>query len=425
LLIVLGGGFDWLRFPLWLERPGTLEAVPVDRLMPEAHPFYSALTYPHFAVGIALIVITLALAYGALAWPLPQRRRWLVAIAAGLSNTLLSVVYPFLIILIGLTLTLHHLYCVWRSRRILWSELFLTGIVFLVPLPLFVYYATVLASNPILQRWNAQAITLSPNPLHYLLAYGPYLALAILALKPPASLGPACRNALPYLWLWIAAAALLLYTPLNPQRRFVEGVQAPLAVLATVGLYSRALPWLAERPFFRSLAQRPRYSPAGLQKMAVVLLVGLTSLIHLSIYAAALLNLVAFQPYPLFRPDAERAAMVWLGQQEDRDGAVLAAYWTGSYLPAVAGRRVVVGQRYETVEFEAKRRQVELFFDEAAAESQRLATLEHFGVDYVFWGRAERELGGFDPATADYLAPVFLRGDVTVYQVRLPGDVSR
>lgn len=417
-LIVFGGGFDWFEFPQWLERPNTLEAVPIDLYMPEAHPFFSALTYPHFTAGISLIVLTLWLAFAAITTT--GRHRWWFALGAGVCNLLLVVVFPFLLLLIGGVLGVYYLFLLWQEGRLLWPEMGVIAITFAVPLPLLLYYASVLAANPVMQRWNAQAVTLSPTPLHYFLAYLPYLVPALLTVRLFQRSHVPYKDAFIFLWVWVVISVALLYTPINPQRRFVEGLQLPLAILATIGLFEWVLPGLAQTRLFRTLALRPRYSVAGLQKLVVVLFIALSSLINLFLYTSTLLSLTAEQAYPLFRPQEEVEAMVWLRQQEAGQEIVLAAYWTGSYLPATSGNRVVVGQRYETVNFAERNELTQRFFDEATADDWRRSLLTEYQVAYLFWGPAERQAGDFDPATADYLIPVFENSEASVYRVQLP-----
>ena len=51
----------------------------------------------------------------------------------------------------------------------------------------------------------------------------------------------------------------------------------------------------------------------------------------------------------------------------------------------------------------------------------RRQLLGDYGVDYLFYGPAERALGDFSPGAAAYLRPVYDNGPVQIYQV-LPGD---
>ncbi len=418
-LTLLGGGFDWWSFPLAFERANTLEAVPMDVYVPEAHVFFSALTYPHFIAGILLIMLILWWTLRALTAPMSARRRWALVVSAGAGNLLLGVVYPFLIFLIAAALGLFYVSLVWRARRFLWPELLRLALIFIIPVPLFLYYAWAISAVAVFKLWNAQAVTLTPNPLHLLLAYGPYLLLGGLSLRRWSNWTRELQTAVLLLYFWVVAVAVLLYLPLNPQRRFVEGLQLPLAILAAMGLFEVVLPRLAGTRFVARLAQRPRYSRAGIQRLVVVLLVLFVSLINLYIYTGTAVTLAVIQPYPLFRPRLEVAAMQQLRKEGEPDAVVLSSYWSGSYLPAQSGHVVFVGQRFETVQFETKRALAERFFAAATPDAWRVQFLSEYQIAYVFYGRSERELGEFELGEKSYLELAYENGETAVYRVLL------
>ena len=418
-LMVLGGGFDWWQFPLAFERANTLEAVPLDLYTPETHTFFSTLTYPHFVAGIILIMLTFWWTMLALTASVDSQRRWLLVIGAGLANTLLGVVYPFLIFLLAAVLGLYYLYLIWPSRTILWPELLRLAVIFVIPLPLFLYYTWAISTVDVFKLWNAQAVTLTPQPLHLILAYLPYLILAGFSLKSWSNWRPERQTAVSLLWVWVIAVFILLYMPLNPQRRFVEGFQLPLAILAAIGFYEVVWPWLAQTTGLRALAQRPRYSLDGLRRLTAVGLILVASLINLYVYAGTAVTLGVIQAYPLFRPRLELAAMDWLRENVAPDEVVMGSYWSGSYIPYRGRSVVVVGQRFETVDFAARRAEVEQFFATETTDAWRIALLQKYGVDYLFYGRSEREFGNLRPEERPYLEPVYDNGETAVYRIRI------
>ena len=79
-----------------------------------------------------------------------------------------------------------------------------------------------------------------------------------------------------------------------------------------------------------------------------------------------------------------------------------------------------VGQRYETIRFEEKRAAAEKFFDAATDDAWRAARLREYRIAYVFWGKAERDLGKFDPENASYLERVFANEQARIYRVQSP-----
>ncbi len=408
LLALFGSGLGWLLF--LLNQPYWLDWFPVDFKMPEAHLFFTALTFPHVAFSTTLVLASFWLGWRALN---DDRASVLYALAAGLANLLIAIVHPFLIYVIVAVLGLSWLYFVLRARRVVWRATRDVAIALVLPAPLVVYYAWTLSVNPVFRAWEAQAATLSPPVPHYLMAYGVLLLLALLSLRQK-------RSEYALLWIWILAAALLVYAPLTQQRRAVQGIDVPLAILATVGWYQVVLPWIERTRAFRWIVARPRYSTIGLERLLIVIFIGGMSLSNLYILASTAATAAWQQPYPLFRPRAQVAAVDWLRAHSARDEIVLSAYETGNYLAAHAGNRVVVGHWTETVEWEHKMNQVEFFYNAATEDAWRVARLREYRVAYVFWGEEERALGAFDPERASYLQRVFANDRTRVYRVQIP-----
>jgi hypothetical protein len=407
LLAVFGAGFDWMIFPF--EQIESGNGAPVDFRMPEAHLFFSALAYPHFSIGIALLLISFWLMLLAMV-----RGKWVYAVAAGIANLLLGIVYPFLIFLVIAVLGAYWIYSSWRARKILWYVGQAIAVALLIPAPLFIYYESVLLTNPVFRTWNAQAVTPSPNPLHYLLTYGAMLALGWATLKNFE------RFAL--LWLWVGSAALLLYAPLSAQRRFVEGLQVPLAILATAGLFQFLLPRLERTRALRALIARPNYNVERMRFLLISVFLVLMSTANMLILQRLIVRAMIEQPDPLFRPILEMQAMDWLHDHTSHSDTVLASYPTASYIPARSGNAVFVGQMYETSQFEDKLALAGRFFDVNSSDAFRRDLLERYGIAYIFWGPRERALGAFDPTHAKYLGQVYSNEVVSIYCVEGSGE---
>jgi hypothetical protein len=416
LLAVFGSGLGWLLFAV--GQIDWLGAFPVDFKMPEAHPFFNAMTFPHAALGTALLLAILALLLPAgPETPLS----WRTGLVAGLLNVALGIVYPFLMYLVVAVVFLYWLLAGVRARRegrrMPWRLAAVYGLSFALAAPLYVYYAYVRQANEVFRAWDAQAVTGSPPWPHYLVAFGPLLVLGmspLLARRSPAQQAPGAA----YLWLWVIGAAVLLYLPFNPQRRFVQGVHVPLSVLATTGLLRAVLPRLEVSRVYRRLLERPRYSPEGLRNLVLFSVMGLMALSNVYLLADLSLTMAVKQPYPFFRSESEAEAIDWLRANSARSEVVLAAYETGNYVAAQAGNRVVVGHWAETVDWQGKLVKTNRFFSGAVNEPWLHAFLVEEDVSYVWLGAQERKLGSFDPKALANVRPVYYNDEVTLFAVR-------
>lgn len=220
------------------------------------------------------------------------------------------------------------------------------------------------------------------------------------------------------LWSWVLAAAILVYAPLNAQRRFVQGVHVPLAILATVGLLQVFLPSIERSRPFRWLVARPRYTSDGLERLLIVAFLAFMALSNIYILADLSLMTAVRQPYPFFRKQTELEAVSWVRANTDRAAVILAAYETGNYLAGQAGNRVVLGHWAETNNWHEKSALARRFYNSQTDDAWRYDFLRQQRVSYVWFGPLERRLGDFSPGSSQYLEIVHESGEFTLYAVR-------
>lgn len=408
LLACFSSGLGWLV--LLVTRSYTLGGItPVDFWLIEMYTFFTALTFPHTSLAQAAHLLAFALIVRLLrgqgGW-----RSGVVAIGAAL---VLAIVHPYSLLPLDVSLAVYGVYLWIRQRgtmirRLLW----LAGFA-LIPLPWVIYTYRDIASNPVLSAWQAQSYTLSPPPLHYVLGYGLVLILAVWGgwrvLRRR-------EETLAALVVWPLVVAPLLYAPLifNLQRRMIEGVHVPLAILAAVGLEQGLLPAVQRSRLAGWLARR-RYPRHRFRRFAGMLVLALTT--PSTWYLLASLTLPATWGHEsLYLSRAEKEAVLWLGEHTHSQDTVLSSYAVGGYIPAHIGHRVFLGHWAESIYLPQKQTEVRAFYSDSGAVD-RAAFLARYGVAYVFHGHHERALGGFDPATAPYLEPVFRQGEVVVYKV--------
>lgn len=394
LLATVTGGAGWL---LYLLAPAqTANLAPIEFWLFDAYTFLTALIFPHFPLTAALLV-GLLLAFDS--WL--RAPTWkLAALMAGLSLPL-GWMQPFGLLLTGLVIAMLALWALMRGR-LRWQQ----GVM-LVPVALahtipVVYHAAALASHPVWRSYTAQNITLSPPPVYYLFGYAWLLAPAIPGLF---HLWRARDERLLLPVVWTLLTVTLVYAPLQMQRRYLMGVQVPLAVLAAVGLEQAAQWWAA------------RGGSARRWRLLLTAGLLLSAMSHVLLLASTILTVNPASRPLLFLTADELDALAWLRAQPPETVA-LAAFSSGGRIPAYTGRRVYLGHWIETMDFPARQRRVQAFFDPAGmSDSERLALLQENGVDVVWYDAAARALGSWSPDKADFLRPAFVSGGVTIYEV--------
>jgi len=382
-LVAIGGGLGWLVAILFPA--GLLGSLPVDLISPEAFSYLVLFGFPHLAAARALFLLAV-LAF----W----RGR---AVLAGLALMGVSLIQPVPVLVmwavVGVYLALSWWWRRGRGARTAWYCELRTAIVLVALSAPFVLYTTyVLSADPVMRQWSAQNQLPSPSPIHYLLAYGLWLVVAV----------PGWRvlwHRQPRLALlaggWVAAVPVLLYIPVSVQRRLIEGVQLPLVVLVVLGLTVAA-----------------RRQRRWLLPVVVGLMAPTAALLWLGAFLAA-----GTPQEPIFHPADEVAAFAWLRQNATPGQAVLSAYQTGNVLPAYAPVVAYIGHGSETAFIASKLPRVTTFYRAATSEAERLSLLDDGRIAYVLFGPHERALGDFDPSTAPYLKLRDQNGDYAVYEV--------
>jgi hypothetical protein len=401
VLVAAGGGLGWL----WALSGGP--GLPLDFYSPEAFTFLNLYGLPHLAAARALLLGGyLLFLRGARAGDWRGAAR--AGLRAGIVWLLLGFVQPLYLVAAYAVLAAYIVVATLardtnRSPAIMLASAAPAGV---LSLPMVLYTAFAFRADPILAQWGRQNVLVSPEPWHYLLAWGLWLAPAALFLLRWKGAWRRSRPDILFLVAWLAVAPLLLYLPISIQRRFAEGVQLPLVCLAALGL-TTGLSRLAPRTARRLLAG------------AVIALSLPTTLVLL---AGGLL--VATRPAPpVFLPRDEIEAFRWLGLHAEPGSAVLARFEVGNALPAFAPVRVYLGHGPETAFADRKQAEVQAFFDELPDPEAEMGLLRQAGIDFVVYGpRIPHERGFPIVGLSKYLRTEIVSGDFGVARVVLDSE---
>ncbi|MHB0987726.1 MAG: hypothetical protein ACYC3P_03555 [Bellilinea sp.] len=374
-LVSLGSGLGWLA--------AFLGGFTADFWVAEAYPFLSMYSNPHFPLGLALILDFFVQLHNPI-----TRSRFSGLVLKGI---LLAIVMPFGVVVAGLVAGSVQLWeIIERKSPIHWWML---G--FLAPGGLFlIYQYSVIQSDPVLSGWNAQNLTYTPPLWDILISFSPAFILALGVIVWAIKFGEVEKYKL--LVVWLAAEIILAYVPFQLQRRFLLGYYIPLACLAAI-----ALDWLAA-------------SGKRLSRIGVAAAVAASLISNLFIWIGGVSAAAQHQP-ELYYPKSIQGAFDWMLAHRQDDSVVLAAPDTSSIIPGATGWRVVYGHPYETPYADQRRREVEDIFSGEMSLVDMQQYFESLGIDTIFVGPYERDLGG-NLTWTDAFDVLFDGGGVTIFK---------
>ena len=326
-------------------------------LMPELWAYHSFLL-PHFTLTLcfmALLTLTLLRA-----WRAPSMR---LSFAAAGWALLLIAVHPYDIVVWGPLLVLHTVVCVLARvpvRTVAVNAWALAG----AAIPAAAY-ALQSKTHPMIAVWTEQNLLRSPALYVYLIGMGAPLLLAILGRgamrEEPAEDAPPAPQVGQFLVLWALVSVLMAYSyPLVPfERRAVEGIHIPLALLAGAGMAAWVLPRLRSRRL----------------AMALLLVAILPTNVMLLVRGAGAEQ--ARIPLGMVR------GFEWIEANTAPDARVFTSMTVGQYCCRYALRHVFVGHLQVTVDPPGKQALAEEFFAVGTAEARRREILRASGCGWV------------------------------------------
>lgn len=376
--VLFSAGFGWFTKLLDFMSgnyggPFSAEALlrePIDMWVPEAYPWFALLIMPHFAMALALFLLTLRwITLGILSDNIRKTA------SAGCCLFILSFVHPYDVIVLyaiifGVAVALSASDRVLQWQR--WRHVLVAYTIATTPI---VYNYLILNHNPGMRAWLVQNISISPPPLSYVLGFGIPLVFGVMWLST--FLHRADRLHPPWLFVaaWMVLAPLLLYAPIAFQRRLAVGMSVPLAVAMVAFLYE----WVERRPWSARLR---------------------ASLIRGLIITACLTSV--FHGLNSFRKVADRTGENYISlahvealervRTADGSGTVLSSVTTGNMVPRFSGRAAVIGSRGQTGDFGSVLNSVQAFYAGEMTEDERARFLNQHRVEFIYYGSDERQL---------------------------------
>ncbi|MEA2064869.1 MAG: hypothetical protein U9O66_01050 [Patescibacteria group bacterium] len=375
---------------------------PLDLWSAESHIFLTFYQSPHFIASfICLILIFLFFLLSI------ETNKIKFSFLAGVIALFFFNFHPFFLITFFTVVPVYLLAVLWQKQK----GLFLDGlkhflIICFISLPSILYHFTKFLFDPIAQQKAEQNLCKTTSLFLTIISYGIPLFLAIYAIYYLIK-NKKVNNRNLFLIVWLAVNFIIIYLPfLKFQRRLVEGMQIPIAFLATVALFI----------IYNELKEKNKnlfFLKNKLMIFALVFIIG-SSNIYVIFDNAALI----YKQHPIFYIHNENIeAMDWMKKNIDLNKTTISHPMIGNFIPAKTNRNVYCGHWVETVNYQKKRARVVWIFKGNSQDDQKKEFLRNSRIEYIFYSDYEKSLGEFQPSEKDYLEMIYQNEKVEIYKI--------
>lgn len=376
---------------------------PMDLWVPEAITFLTLYYSPHFIASLILIlgIFFLTILFS-------RNKKFSYSLTVGLAAFILFAFHPFHVLTIFSVIFTYFVILMIKEKKILWHLVKHYLILGLFSAPSILYYLYLVQFDYVVGLKALQNTTFTPPVWITLFSFGLLLVFGILGIYFLIKEKRYSYKTL-FILAWVVVQSLIIFLPVNYQRRMVEGLHIPLVILTTISLFS----------LYRLIKKQNTSLTKFLYSQRYALMFILTLfLISSNVFQLAVDSFIYRNQREVSYLDQEVvSAAGWLKSVDEEAIIFNSARRFINIVPAYSGRKVYVGHGVETPFFAQKQEEVNWFFRQDRAEEIEINFLTKRQIDYIFYSQVEKELGTYSPATKLYLKEVYSNSQVSIYQV--------
>jgi len=401
IIILFSSGLGLFFNPFLFNLENIIEH-PTDIWVPESITFLTLFHTPHIIASLTLLILTFLLMLIAF-----ERNKIIYSILAGLTSLLLFWFHPFNVPTIYLVLFVYILVNFILHHKIILSYIKHYLILIAISLPALLYLFWLSKTDWVIRNWSAQNILPSPSFWMYLIGYGLFLPLSLIALIKIFK-NPFKKEI--FFFVWMITSLFLMYIPLDFQRRLSEGLHVALAILAGLGIF-----YIID--YLKKLQQKGKKIITYLPTTLVIILIIFLPLTNLQILGQDIYLYNTKKSLPYYLSKEETDSMKWIKTNVLENEIILSSFYTGNYIPAYTGRIVYIGHGPQTINLPIKLEIIDWFFKDNQEDTLKYNFIKENNIDYLYFGEKEKEMGDYSPSQKNYLKKVFKNNEVTIYKV--------
>lgn len=321
--------------------------VSADLWVTEMNTFQS-FGHPHFIFSTLMILMVFYFSVRAL-----KENSTKQSIYAGLTLFLLTLIHIFDTITITFVLVGWFLYNQYINKKWSWKEFSKLTIIGAITLPAIGYYFWVFFMNSAYKEWNSLNLTITPNLIEVISGFGLIFFFAAIYIWNKRKELFKKSDPKQFLIIWIVLNFILIYLPINVQRRFIMGLHIPLSILAAIGIYKYIVPYLQKNLKIKKIIL-----------YVLIILICSTTTIYLTVSQIEKLHTNGSSDYSntKYLTNDEYKALTWLEENTNNNDVIVAPYYLSNYIPAVSGNKVYCGHWAQTINFEERCAEIKDFY---------------------------------------------------------------
>ncbi|MCX6745837.1 MAG: hypothetical protein NTX00_02335 [Candidatus Parcubacteria bacterium] len=377
----------------------------MDIWIPDSNIFLSLYQSPHFIFSLTLLILFFLLMILSLNY---ENLKY--SFYAGLLGFFWFNFHPFYFPYVFFIMFIYLIFLVFKKRK---YTLFINYFLALfLSLPFIIYHYYKIKTDFAIGGRAIQNVTRTPDFLFVSLGFGFLLVGAVLGIMVLIYKRKLLKDEKYFfIFAWLVAGFLLVYSPIFFQARFLQGLQIPMVFLTLI-----FLEWLG--PILQQRCQKF----FNLLKGNYVIL-GFFFLVFFGF--STFFNLVRDVYYyekrlPYFYlPNEYLQATSWLQNNNQNRSPILASEFNGNLIPAFLDQQVFFAHSIETLNYNPKRQELADFFNDNYSAEQTVAFLQKYNLNYLFFSETDRQASRFKPEEKKYLEKVFSQGQLEIYKLKI------
>lgn len=389
MMLLFSGGLGIFFLSLWPNA----DISPVDLWVSESNTFLSLNQGPLFSLSQILILSVLGLFIKGY-----KTKNTKLIFSSSILNLFLIIIHPYELVIVNILLSLWAIFKYIATKdKIVFKYI---GAIYISSILAGLYYLWLL-QDPSMAKYNANNIVASRNILEYIFGFGGLLVLSTLGIYYSFKNKLLDNDYLKMIIIWSVAGWIMVYLPLDFNRRLSNGWHMPMTILSSLALFY----------FYKKIPNLLRYGFIAV----LVIILSFDTLYQIALNTNDVYS--GQNKNSFYINKARKITYEIINKNTTNESIILTRGIDGNWLPAFVSAKVYMGHIAQTWQTELKNKEV---YDLWTSHQDISGWLKAKNIDFIF--ASSQHIPEFDDikwlAKENYIRPIINNNEFIFYQVR-------